>query len=119
MRATDARYRSGFGTLFELEDARRSALRAQITLIELRRERVAAWIALYRALGGGWSERPDAATAANATRAAARRHDRGRARRRALAAAAAFARRSARLPSLALRAQAVDDKKAAPRPSPR
>jgi len=63
-RATEARYRSGFGTLFELEDARRSALAAQITLINLRRERVAAWIALYRALGGGWSELADAQTAA-------------------------------------------------------
>ena len=56
-RATEARYKSGFGTLFELEDARRSALVAQNTLIELRRDRVAAWIALYRALGGGWSTR--------------------------------------------------------------
>jgi len=63
-RATEARYRSGFGTLFELEDARRSALAAQITLINLRRERVAAWIALYRALGGGWSPLADEQTAA-------------------------------------------------------
>ena len=64
-RATGARYRSGFGTLFELEDARRSALAAQITLINLHRERVAAWIALYRALGGAWSELADAQTAAS------------------------------------------------------
>ena len=64
-RATEARYRSGFGTLFELEDARRSALAAQILLINLRRERVAAWIALYRALGGAWSELADAQTAAS------------------------------------------------------
>jgi len=64
-RATEARYRSGFGTLFELEDARRSALAAQITLINLHRERVAAWIALYRALGGAWSELADAQTAAS------------------------------------------------------
>jgi multidrug efflux system outer membrane protein len=63
-RATEARYRSGFGTLFELEDARRSALAAQIILINLRRERVAAWIALYRALGGGWTPPADAQTAA-------------------------------------------------------
>jgi outer membrane protein TolC len=62
-RAAEARYKSGFGTLFELEDARRSALVAQITLIDLRRERVAAWIALYRALGGGWIEPDDAHTA--------------------------------------------------------
>jgi len=71
VRATEARYRSGFGTLFELEDARRSALAAQITLIELRRERVAAWISLYRALGGGWSEAFSTRTAANGSPAGA------------------------------------------------
>ncbi len=53
--ATEARYRGGLASLFELEDARRSAVQAQSTLIELQRERVAAWIALYRALGGGWT----------------------------------------------------------------
>jgi outer membrane protein TolC len=42
--------------MFELEDARRSAVLAQTTLIELQRERAAAWISLYRSLGGGWRE---------------------------------------------------------------
>ncbi len=55
LRAVDARYRGGLASLFELEDARRSAVAAQSALIELQRERVAAWITLYRALGGGWS----------------------------------------------------------------
>lgn len=54
--AAQARYRGGLSNLFELEDARRSAVQAQSALIELQRERVAAWINLYRALGGGWSE---------------------------------------------------------------
>ena len=54
-RATEARYKGGLASLFELEDARRSAVAAQIALIDLQRERTAAWIALYRALGGGWS----------------------------------------------------------------
>ena len=54
-RATEARFKGGLASLFELEDARRSALQAQIALIELQRERASAWIALYRALGGGWS----------------------------------------------------------------
>ncbi len=58
LKATDARYRGGLGSLFELEDARRSAVLARSSLITLDRERLAAWIALYRALGGGW----DAAT---------------------------------------------------------
>ena len=53
--AAQARYKGGLSSLFELEDARRSAVQAQSALIELQRERTAAWIALYRALGGGWS----------------------------------------------------------------
>lgn len=56
LRATDERFKGGMASLFELEDARRSAVLAQTTLIDLQRERVAAWIALYRALGGGWSD---------------------------------------------------------------
>ncbi len=66
-RAADARYRGGLSSLFELEDARRTAAAAQRELIELQRERVAAWIALYRAMGGGWtpgSPAPDASTQA-------------------------------------------------------
>lgn len=65
LNATDARYRAGLASLVELEDARRTALAAETALIDLQRERVAAWIALYRAAGGGW-ERP-ATTAAAAT----------------------------------------------------
>ncbi len=54
-RATDARFKGGLASLFELEDARRSAVQAQVALIDLQRERASAWIALYRALGGGWA----------------------------------------------------------------
>jgi NodT family efflux transporter outer membrane factor (OMF) lipoprotein len=61
--ATEARYRAGLGSLIELEDQRRVALAAEQALVTLQRERIAAWIALYRALGGGW-ERPAAATTA-------------------------------------------------------
>lgn len=55
LRAAQARFRGGLASLFELEDARRSALAAQNAVIELQRERTTAWINLYRALGGGWS----------------------------------------------------------------
>ncbi len=55
LRATQALYDGGLASLFDLEDARRSALAAQRELIELERERSAAWIALYRATAGGWS----------------------------------------------------------------
>jgi NodT family efflux transporter outer membrane factor (OMF) lipoprotein len=57
-RATEARYRGGLASLFELEDARRSDVSAQTALVDLQRERVQAWIALYKALGGGWSVAP-------------------------------------------------------------
>jgi multidrug efflux system outer membrane protein len=68
LKAADARFRGGLGSLFDLEDARRSALVANSTLIELQSEQVAAWINLYRALGGGWSPETDATTAAAAPR---------------------------------------------------
>ena len=53
--ATEARYKGGLASLVELEDARRTALAAETALVALQRERVAAWIALYRAAGGGWT----------------------------------------------------------------
>lgn len=53
--AVGAGYRAGTASLFDLEDARRSMVSAQVTLIALQREHVASWIALYRAVGGGWS----------------------------------------------------------------
>lgn len=72
LKAADARFRGGLGSLFDLEDARRSALLANSALIELRREQVAAWINLYRALGGGWNpatdDAPTLATAPVSTR---------------------------------------------------
>jgi NodT family efflux transporter outer membrane factor (OMF) lipoprotein len=57
--ATEARYRSGLASLIELEDQRRVTLAAETALVALQQERIAAWIALYRALGGGW-QRPAA-----------------------------------------------------------
>ena len=65
LRGAEARHSSGLATLFELEDARRSALAAQSALIELQRQQVGAWIALYKALGGGWT--PDTLLAPAAT----------------------------------------------------
>jgi outer membrane protein, multidrug efflux system len=66
--ATQARYRSGLASLVELEDARRTQLAAETALVSLQRERMAAWIALYRAAGGGWRVADNAvATAATNT----------------------------------------------------
>jgi outer membrane protein, multidrug efflux system len=54
--ASEARFKSGLGSLSDLEDTRRTALAAKTALLNLERERSAAWVALYRALGGGWSK---------------------------------------------------------------
>ena len=53
---------SGLASLVELEDSRRVLLAAQSGLVSLAREQRSAWIALYRALGGGWSTAAPAAT---------------------------------------------------------
>jgi len=52
--ATEQNWRAGGVSLLTLEEARRSALTAQIESIGLQRDRVEYWIALYKALGGGW-----------------------------------------------------------------
>jgi multidrug efflux system outer membrane protein len=54
-RAAEQRYKNGFAGLLELEDARRTRLAAENAVIALERERNAAWVALYRAAGGGWN----------------------------------------------------------------
>ena len=52
--AAQARWEIGTGSLIDQEDARRIALAAQAALVAVQRERVAAWVSLYRAIGGGW-----------------------------------------------------------------
>ena len=54
LKATEQRQRAGLASRLELEDTRRSLLQARIQQTDTEREQVAAWIALYRALGGGW-----------------------------------------------------------------
>ena len=51
---TEALYKSGLASLIELEDTRRTLLNAQTTLAGLEQSRRSAWVALYRAMGGGW-----------------------------------------------------------------
>lgn len=58
-RATATTYDAGAASLFDLEDARRSLVSAQSALIDLRRERLLAWVSLYRAMGGGWTPQAD------------------------------------------------------------
>ena len=58
---TEARYKAGLASLVELEDARRTLLAAQGAVVTLERDHRSAWIALYRALGGGWTTAAPAA----------------------------------------------------------
>ena len=62
--AIEANWHAGLETLLTLEEARRSAISAQTTLIAQRRDHVRSWIALYKALGGGWQINDDTTTQA-------------------------------------------------------
>jgi outer membrane protein, multidrug efflux system len=53
--SVDANWRAGGTNLLDREEARRLAQAAEISLIQDRRDAVLYWIALYKALGGGWS----------------------------------------------------------------
>jgi outer membrane protein, multidrug efflux system len=52
--ATD-RYRQGLANYFEVLEAQQQLYPAQNTLAQIRRNRLLAYVQLYRALGGGWS----------------------------------------------------------------
>ncbi|MER9634336.1 TolC family protein [Mesorhizobium sp. M0228] len=53
-KAVDSNWKAGGASLLDREEARRSAQSAEVSLIEIRRDSVRYWIALYKALGGGW-----------------------------------------------------------------
>jgi len=55
--AAQSRERSGLASTLEVEEARRAVLAARADVLALQLERKRAWVALYRAAGGGW-ERP-------------------------------------------------------------
>jgi outer membrane protein TolC len=66
LQATQTRYSQGLASLVELEDARRNSLAAQSAQLSLALERNLTWVALYRALGGGFDA--NAPTDASASR---------------------------------------------------
>lgn len=53
--AMESRYKGGLANLLELEELRRTRLAAENAVVALENERRAAWVALYRAAGGGWT----------------------------------------------------------------
>lgn len=52
--ASNAQYKAGGGSLLDLEEARRNLLASRQNELTLQRERLFAWVAVYKALGGGW-----------------------------------------------------------------
>ncbi|MDP3138974.1 MAG: efflux transporter outer membrane subunit, partial [Burkholderiaceae bacterium] len=58
LRAADANWQAGMGSLLSLEDARRSAIASELDVLNLQQARVQYWIALYKATGGGWTPTP-------------------------------------------------------------
>jgi outer membrane protein TolC len=65
--ATEINWRFGGTSLINLEDARRTAIAAEVSLIDLQRDRVLQWITLYKALGGDWQQRAEGATGSTQT----------------------------------------------------
>ncbi len=57
------RYEGGVSAYLEVLDAQRSLFSAELTLAQSNRDQLVAMIKLYKALGGGWKEKPAAAAA--------------------------------------------------------
>ena len=57
--AADQRWQIGLGSQIELEEVRRMALTARSQNVGVRHDGIAAWIGLYRAVGGAWSGAPE------------------------------------------------------------
>jgi len=49
------RYRAGYTSYLEQLDAQRGLLNAELALAQARADRLTAYVALYQAMGGGWS----------------------------------------------------------------
>ena len=55
-RLTDMRYRGGVASYLEVLDAQRQVLSTELAVATSRTTQLSATVALYRALGGGWSD---------------------------------------------------------------
>ena len=55
LRLARNRYRAGYSPFLEELDAQRGLLAADLALVQTRSDALTARIALYRAMGGGWS----------------------------------------------------------------
>jgi multidrug efflux system outer membrane protein len=59
------RYEAGYVAYLEVLDAQRNLYQAELEELELRQDRAANMVALFRALGGGWSGQRATVTAAS------------------------------------------------------
>ena len=55
-RLADLRYRNGAASLLDVLDAQRSLFAAQQAVVQVQVARAQNGVALYKALGGGWTE---------------------------------------------------------------
>jgi NodT family efflux transporter outer membrane factor (OMF) lipoprotein len=62
LRNASNRYRAGYTSYIEQLDAQRGLLTAELALVQARADRITAYVALYQAMGGGWSRDDVAAT---------------------------------------------------------
>lgn len=63
LRAVQQRESRGLASALETDEALRQALAAEAAWLDLQRNRLGAWVGLYRAAGGGWT--PEAAPTSN------------------------------------------------------
>lgn len=61
LQVADNRYKAGYSSYLEVLDAQRNYNAATQTLVQSRQNTLAASIALFKALGGGWSSLPSSA----------------------------------------------------------
>jgi multidrug efflux system outer membrane protein len=59
LRLATNRYREGYSAYLEQLDAQRGLLSAELGLVQLRSDALAARVQLYRAMGGGWTPTSD------------------------------------------------------------
>ena len=57
LRTAQQRYEAGYSAYLELLDAQRSANATRLQVVENRRAQLAATVELFKALGGGWTNR--------------------------------------------------------------
>ena len=58
LRHASNRYHAGYASYLEQLDAQRVLLNVELSLVQIRADRLAATVSLYQALGGGWSPQP-------------------------------------------------------------